>query len=62
VDAQKKEISFTHPVLPEGLGELRITNLAIGDGTVDLLLEKHPHDVGITVLHRHGDLKVVVVK
>jgi hypothetical protein len=34
----------------------------VGDGRVDLLLEQHPHDVGITVLRRDGDIEVLSVK
>jgi glycogen debranching enzyme len=62
IDAQKKEISFAHPALPEGLGEIRITNLKVGDSSIDLHLEKYPHDVGVTVLRRDGDVRVSVVK
>ena len=29
---------------------------------IDLLLENHPHDVGLTVLRREGEVRVVVVK
>jgi hypothetical protein len=42
--------------------ELRITGLRVGDASVDLLLENHPHDLGITVLRREGDVRVLVVK
>ena len=42
---------------------LRITGLAGGRAArIDLLLENHPHDVGVTVLRREGDVSVVVVK
>jgi glycogen debranching enzyme len=62
IDGRRREISFRHPVLPDSIPELRIVNLQVGGGTADLLLENHPHDVGITVLRREGDLRVVVVK
>jgi glycogen debranching enzyme len=62
VDGHRRQVSFTHPVLPESLPQLRISNLRIGDGAVDLLIENHPHDVGITVLRRRGSVGVVVVK
>jgi hypothetical protein len=48
--------------LPEWLPELRIPNLQVGDASTDLLLERHPHDVGVTVLQREGRLRVSVVK
>jgi len=62
VDGRRREISFSHPVLPDSVPELRITGLRVGSATADLLLENHPHDVGITVLKREGDVRVVVVK
>ena len=39
-----------------------VTNLKVGDSTIDLHLEKYPHDVGVTVLRRDGDVRVSVVK
>jgi glycogen debranching enzyme len=62
IEARRREISFQHPVLPDSIGELRITDLRLGSGSVDLLLENHPHDLGLTVLRREGDVRVVVVK
>ena len=34
----------------------------VGSARIDLLLENHPHDVGLTVLRREGEVSVVVVK
>ncbi len=62
IDGARKEVAFRHPVLPESLPGLRIINLGVGDGSVDLLLENHPHDVGVTVLRRRGHVSVIVVK
>ena len=62
VDGRRKLVSFCHPRLPESFPDLRIINLRVGDGSVDLLLENHPHDVGITVLRRTGEVDVVVSK
>jgi glycogen debranching enzyme len=62
VDGQARQVSFSHPVLPESIRELRITNLRVGEGTLDLLLENHADDVGLTVLRRQGEVRVVVVK
>jgi hypothetical protein len=49
-------------MLPPWLPELRITNLGVGQGAVDLLVEREHHDVGITALRRDGNLGLVVVK
>ena len=62
IDGARGEVSLTHPVLPPVIGDLRITGLEVGSGRVDLLLENHPHDVGLTVLRREGEVRVVVVK
>src|SRR5205814_5671487 len=62
IDAQRKEIAFTHPVLPEAIPELRLTGLRAGDSWADVLLENHPHDLSLTVLRRQGDVRVVVME
>jgi glycogen debranching enzyme len=62
VDGARGQVSLVHPVLPPTMGDLTITGLDVGKGRVDLMLENHPHDVGLTVLRREGDVKVVVVK
>ncbi|HXU62339.1 MAG TPA: amylo-alpha-1,6-glucosidase [Polyangia bacterium] len=62
IDGTRGEISFDHPMLPPGLGELRINSLQVGGARVDLLIEPQPHDVGLTVLTRDGNVSVVVVK
>ena len=60
--AARARSTFLRPVLPPSVPALRITGLQVGSGRVDLLLENHPHDVGITVLRRDGDARVVVIK
>jgi glycogen debranching enzyme len=62
IDGARGEVCLTHPVLPPAVGDLRITGLEVGRGRIDLLLENHPHDVGLTVLRREGEVRVVVVK
>ena len=62
IDGARGEVSLCHPVLPPAIGDLRITGLEVGSGRVDLLFENHPHDVGLTVLRREGEVRVVVVK
>jgi glycogen debranching enzyme len=62
IDAPAREIRFENPALPAWLPEVRIRNLRMGDASADLLLERHPHDVGVTVLRRQGRIRVDVVK
>jgi glycogen debranching enzyme len=62
IDGVHGEITFARPRLPESITRLRITGLGTASGRVDLLIDNHPHDVGLTVLKREGDIKIVVVK
>jgi hypothetical protein len=41
---------------------IRIDNLSVGDASVDIVVERAPHDVGVTVAKRTGRVEVVVVK
>jgi glycogen debranching enzyme len=62
VDASTRRLSFSRGRLPDTIDWLRLTDLAIGDAHVDLRLERHPHDVGVTVLRREGHVEIVTVK
>ncbi|MFQ5515217.1 MAG: glycogen debranching N-terminal domain-containing protein [Myxococcota bacterium] len=62
ISASERRILFATPVLPPFLDGVRIRGLCVGDGCVDLELRRHPDDVGIQVVHRQGDVDVVVVK
>jgi glycogen debranching enzyme len=62
IDAPARRLSLHRAVLPEALDWVRITGLAIGDASVDLLLNRHPFDVSITVVRREGELEIVSVK
>jgi glycogen debranching enzyme len=62
INASGARVCFTRPHLPAALGELRIHNLEVAGASVDLLLVRHEHDVGVNVLRREGDLQVMVIK
>jgi glycogen debranching enzyme len=62
VSARESRICFTSPRLPAALTELRIHNLEVAGTSLDLLLVRHEHDVGVNVLRRDGDAQVLVVK
>jgi glycogen debranching enzyme len=62
IDASAQEVRLENPALPEWLPEVRISGLEVAGASADLLLERHPHDVGVTVLRREGALRVTVVK
>jgi hypothetical protein len=62
IDALQQRVSLDRGRLPNDIDTLRILNLSIGRSTVDLLLTRHAHDVGVTVLRRDGPLEIVVAK
>jgi glycogen debranching enzyme len=62
VSATRRRVSFTRAALPSAIKWLQLSNLAVGSARVDLLLERHPHDVGVTVLRREGDVEILAVK
>lgn len=62
VDAVANRVTFERASLPEWITWLKIVNLVVGNATVDLLLERHPNEVGVTVLRREGEVEIASVK
>jgi glycogen debranching enzyme len=62
VDGAERRLSFTSPMLPDPVADMRISGLAIGDARVDLSFTRHGSDVAVNVLSRQGDCSVVVQK
>jgi len=62
VDAATSTMTFGNARLPLFLDRLRIENLCVGDASVDVVVERQRHGVGVEVLERHGDVSVVNVK
>ena len=62
INASARRVLFSRAALPEGVDWLRISNLRVGDGSVDMQLDRHPHDVGVTVRRRVGELEIAIIK
>ena len=62
IDAPARRLSFSRGRLPEAIDWIRLTDLKIGDASVDLQLERHPHDLGVTIIRREGDVEILSVK
>lgn len=62
VDAVRHQIRFDQPILPPWLDWVEIRNLRIGANSIDLLLRRARHDVGIEVLRKTGDKSIAVTK
>jgi len=61
VNAEKKQVRFIRPSLPEFLSEIHIVHLQVGDSTIDIDVIRHGDDVGITVRNATNDLAVALV-
>jgi glycogen debranching enzyme len=54
----QRTVTFTHPVLPDFLGWLKLKNLAIGDATIDIVLHRaEAGAVAMAVTGRRGDIR-----
>jgi glycogen debranching enzyme len=62
VDAVERRVELAHAVLPEEIEWLQIRSLSAGGAEVDLQLTRHAQDVGVTVMHRQGNLEITVTK
>ena len=62
LDGSSHRLIVDRARLPGFLTYLKLTNLQLPFGVVDLLFEQHQLDVSVTVLRRQGDFEVRVVK
>jgi glycogen debranching enzyme len=53
------EIKFYRPMLPDFLDHVRLRNLHLSSGSVDVLLHRQDNNIGVTVTRRDGDVVVV---
>jgi len=62
VDADRRRFTIDRAILPPFLTFLRLRDLMLPFGAIDLLFEQHPLDVSVTVLRKDGDFDVQVLK
>jgi glycogen debranching enzyme len=62
IDAAGHRVWFRRAMLPERIDWIRLSNLAVLDAKVDLLLTRHAQDVSIEVLRRDGEVEILTVK
>jgi glycogen debranching enzyme len=62
IDAPSRRLCVNRGILPPFLSSLKIRNLRLPFGSADLLFERHPRDVGVTVLATTGDFGISVLK
>jgi glycogen debranching enzyme len=57
----RNEILLRKPQLPAFLDQVTLSNLRLGQSTVDVMLRRHDDDVSIQVLRNEGQIKVSAV-
>jgi glycogen debranching enzyme len=62
VDAGRRRVEVNRAILPPFLTYIRLLDLEVPFGRLDLLFEQHALDVGVTVLRKEGDFEVRVIK
>jgi glycogen debranching enzyme len=62
VDGIMKQVILKSPALPEFLNDIRITNLRVGDSSIDLDVVRHGDEVGVITKQATNDLAVVLTK
>jgi glycogen debranching enzyme len=62
LDYGRRAVQFNDPVLPSFLDEVTLTNLRLGQASIDVRLTRYGGDVALHVLERKGDIGAVVRK
>lgn len=62
VQARESRIVLHYAALPESLRQVRIRNLPVGAGTVDLSFDRYAETVGVDILRRSGDVEIVSLR
>jgi glycogen debranching enzyme len=58
--ADRKELELWHPHLPDWLGKVTLTDLRVGDASVDLLFHRWRGTTSAEVLRKVGDVAVTI--
>ena len=62
LDVDNHRLSIERPVMPPFLTFIRMLDVELPFGRVDLLFEQHPLDVAVTVLRKTGDFDIRIIK
>lgn len=58
--ADRRELELAHPHLPDWIGKVTVSNLRVGDASVDLLFHRWRGTTSAEVLRKVGDVDVTV--
>jgi glycogen debranching enzyme len=62
IRASESRILLHHSALPEKLQSIRIRNLKVGNGSVDLACERYADTVSVNILRRSGAVEIVAIR
>jgi glycogen debranching enzyme len=62
ISAKEGRIYLHHSALPENLPEVRVHNLHVGGGSVDLSFERYGETVGVNIERRRGAVEIVALR
>jgi glycogen debranching enzyme len=62
IRAGENRIYMHHSALPEKLQHVRIRNLRVGNGSVDLSCERYADTVSVNILRRSGNVEIVAMR
>ncbi|TFE70073.1 amylo-alpha-1,6-glucosidase [Methylacidiphilum sp. Yel] len=61
IDATKNLVIFEQPRLPDFLEKVIIQDLRVGNWRIDVELSRYPHNVGVRLLKKEGEVKLIVI-
>jgi glycogen debranching enzyme len=61
ISAENSRITFCHPTLPETIQKVYLKNLAVGEGSADLVLARHRDAVSVRIIERIGNIGVITI-
>lgn len=60
ISAESGRVSLHRPCLPLGIPQLTIKGLQVGNGSIDLLLQRRGHNVDVQATEKDGEVQLVV--
>ena len=61
IRAKESRVYLYHSALPEDLQQVRIRNLKVGNGSVDIACERYADTVSVNILRRSGNVEIVSI-
>ena len=62
IRARESRVYLHHSALPDKLQHVRIRNLKVGDGNVDISCERYADTVSVNILRRSGSVEIVAIR